>query len=356
MPQDNAQKMVVLGTGETKAWDAKYQPISPSGTGQDAEYKKGEWIASGRFEAKNGAVYDKLTGLTWLQDADYFGEVAWDDALAKSNGLQDGQAGLTDGSKPGDWRLANLRELLSLIDYGQSSPILSKPNPFRNVRIAIYWTSTSLTPAAFMAWMMTLGIGPTVFDVKRGNRNHMWPVKGDSKVVPQTGQTYTFDINGNPSANVPPGQDGQFKKGVPLPPGATRFHDNGDGTVTDTFSGLIWLKNANPFGMVDWQTALQRCQTLQSGQFGLTDNSKPGNWRLPNIREAESVVDYGAVGPCVPNGGKDFTDLRPSSYWTSTSVTAAPSEAMFIIYGVGPSIFEGKEQPFFVWPVRDPLK
>ena len=83
----------------------------------------------------------------------------------------------------------------------------------------------------------------------------------------------------------------------------------------------------------------------------MSDDSQPGDWSLPNIREAESLVDYGMVGPCLPQG-HPFDNVRPSSYWTSTSVAAAPSEAMFIIYGVGPSIFENKQHPFFVWPVK----
>ena len=70
------------------------------------------------------------------------------------------------------------------------------------------------------------------------------------------------------------------------------------------------------------------------------------------VREMESLIDYNNAGPCLPKG-HPFVDVRPSSYWTSTSVTSAPTEAMFVILGVGPSIFENKEHPFFLWPVRD---
>ena len=76
--------------------------------------------------------------------------------------------------------------------------------------------------------------------------------------------------------------------------------------------------------------------------------------RLPNIKEIESLVDYNNVGPSIADPKTaPFINVRPSSYWTSTSVASAPTQAMFIILGVGPVIFENKEHPFFVWPVRN---
>lgn len=147
------------------------------------------------------------------------------------------------------------------------------------------------------------------------------------------------------------GQDGEIRAGVRWPD--PRFADNGDGTVRDNLTGLIWLKNADPFGFRPWQEALDECNKLSSGHYGLSDDSQPGDWHLPNIKEIESLVDYNRAGPCLPDGWDQvFENVRPSSYWTSTSVAEAPTEAMFIILGVGPAIFESKEHPFFVWPVR----
>jgi len=150
-------------------------------------------------------------------------------------------------------------------------------------------------------------------------------------------------------------QDGDIRAGVRWPD--PRFTDNDDGTVTDNLTGLVWLKNADPFGFTRWHEALDECNKLCSGQYGLSDDSRPGDWRLPNIKEIESLVDYNRAGPCLPEGWeKVFVNVRPSSYWTSTSVAKAPTEAMFLILGVGPGIFENKEHPFFVWPVRSKRK
>jgi hypothetical protein len=108
--------------------------------------------------------------------------------------------------------------------------------------------------------------------------------------VPKTGQTMS----------VAPGDDGDLQKGVSLPD--PRFTDNGNGTITDNFTGLIWLKNANCFGSQIWANALTSANNLANGQCSLTDGSVAGDWRLPNVRELESLVDFGQFNPSLPLG------------------------------------------------------
>src|SRR5204862_6889486 len=146
------------------------------------------------------------------------------------------------------------------------------------------------------------------------------------------------------------GQDDEICDGVAWP--GQRFTDNQDGTVTDKLTKLIWLKNANAFGLRTWEQSLTDCNRVASGSHGLSDGSNPGDWHLPNIKEIESLIDYNRFGPCLPEGRPFQETIRPSSYWTSTSVAYVPSQSMFIILGVGPAIFESKEHTFFVWPVR----
>lgn len=353
--QEYARTSRALQTGAIKCWDTEGYEIDCKGSGQDAEVQSGAPAVDPRFtDNYDGSVTDNLTNLIWLKDADSFGEVEWKDALDKSRALAHGAAGLTDNSKKGDWRLANIRELLSLIDYGQADPILPKGHPFQNVRSAIYWTSTTLAPAPKLAWMMTLGIGPTVFVVKN-TPARMWPVRGTSTRVPQSGQENAWNTDGDLlSSETGTGQDGEMRAGVPLPSAAQRFDDRRNGTIRDQLTGLVWLKNADVFGFKTWSHALACCRALEQGDYGLADGSQAGDWRLPNIREIESLVDYGQAGPCLPKN-HPFENVRPSSYWTSTTVASGPTEAMFIILGVGPSIFENKEHQFFVWPVRNSL-
>ena len=71
--------------------------------------------------------------------------------------------------------------------------------------------------------------------------------------------------------------------------GAFNFIDNGDGTVTDARTGLFWLKNVNPGGLMTFDEAVAYCSTLASGIAGLTDGSIAGQWRLPTKEELEGI-------------------------------------------------------------------
>ena len=102
-----------------------------------------------------------------------------------------------------------------------------------------------------------------------------------------------------------------------------RFVDNGNGTITDKKTGLIWLKNANCFGRRDLQTALNLVKNLADGQCGLTDGSTPSQWRLPDMGQLASLLDYGIYAADMP-AGHPFSKVRGGRrYWSSTSATFA---------------------------------
>jgi len=347
---DYAAQARVQKTGQKGCWDTSGAYINCEGSGQDGAFQAGGGWPGPRFtDHGDGTVTDRLSGLTWLKDADHFGLLPWDQALEKVKDLASGGGDLKDGSAAGDWHLPNIREIQTLIDYNNANPVLPHGHPFLNVKPSVYWTSTTLAAAPTLAWMMTLGIGPTVFDLKI-NANRVWPVRGTKTRVAQTGQKQCWDTQGSTVDCAGSGQDGETQIGVPSP--TPRFVDNQDGTVIDRLTGLVWLKDADAFGLRTWDQALACCNSLGMPSRGLFDGSMPGEWRLPNIKEIESLVDYNNFGPSIPKD-TPFINVRPSSYWTSTSVAFAPTQAMFIILGVGPVIFENKEHPFFVWPVRN---
>src|SRR3989304_8328516 len=93
------------------------------------------------------------------------------------------------------------------------------------------------------------------------------------------------------------GDDGDLKKGVKWP--NPRFSDLGNGAVKDRLTKLIWLKNANDFGLRRWDQALSDANTLASGSHGLTDGSKAGGWRLPNVKELQSLIDFAYINPAL---------------------------------------------------------
>ena len=70
---------------------------------------------------------------------------------------------------------------------------------------------------------------------------------------------------------------------------ADRFTDNGDGTVKDERTGLIWLKNANCYGTQAWTTAMASAAGLNSGECGLTDDSAEGAWHLATKDELQGI-------------------------------------------------------------------
>lgn len=325
-----APAVILPKTGLRDCWNEAGKKIPCKGTGQDAAIDAGAPFPDPRFEDNgDGTVTDCMTGLIWLQDADRFGEVTWEESLELAAKLKAGSEGLKDGSKTGDWRIPNIRELRSLLDYSQVAPMIPAGHPFVQVRNAIYWSSSSLVSGPALAWMTTLGLGPAVFDLKF-NKSRMWPVRGTSNLA-KTGQKACWDTYGQLIADCKgTGQDGEYQLGVEAP--SPRFQANGDGTVTDQLTGLLWLQNANLFGWRKWQQALDDCNSLCSGRHGLSDGSRLGDWRLPNVLEFESLIDYGRINPSLPED-QPFLDVGPTSYWTSTTVSSAPTQAMFSILG-----------------------
>ncbi len=125
--------------------------------------------------------------------------------------------------------------------------------------------------------------------------------------VPRTGQTYPYGL---------PGTDGALQKGVAWP--TPRFTNNYNGTVTDNLTGLIWLKDAYSEIPKTWFDALSIAAIVANGNHGLSDGSKPGDWRLPNVRELQSLVDYGHANPALL-APYPFQNVVYESYWSSTT-------------------------------------
>ena len=158
--------------------------------------------------------------------------------------------------------------------------------------------------------------------------------------LPKTGQTTSYA----------PGDDGALQKGVAWP--IPRFTNNGDGTVKDNLTGLIWLKNANctdtvggivkSGGKLTWANALTWSNNLASGACGLADGSTAGQWRLPNVNELASLIDLSSYGPALP-AGHPFTSVKPDVYWSGS-------------YSWGVGLYDGFVGTFgansYVWPVR----
>lgn len=173
--------------------------------------------------------------------------------------------------------------------------------------------------------------------------------------VPKTGQTLCYDAEGNPIGCSGTGQDGDHRKGVAWPD--PRFKDNGDGTVTDNLTGLIWLKDSTDMGSMTWTGglagpgALAACNGLADGSCGLEDGSEAGNWRLPNIRELYSLVDISQYSPALPDG-HPFIGFLHDIYWSSSTFAGNPRNAWRVIFSSGSVGYHDKTLYYYVRCVR----
>jgi hypothetical protein len=103
--------------------------------------------------------------------------------------------------------------------------------------------------------------------------------------------------------------------------------DNGDETVTDTVTGLMWQK-ATAHGTYTWQSALSYCENLTL--VGHTD------WRLPNRNELQSLVDYSRYSPAIdPLLASDIVSPASSNYWSSTTYAISQNGAWFVSFYLG---------------------
>ncbi len=158
----------------------------------------------------------------------------------------------------------------------------------------------------------------------------------------------------------------QIQSPTPTPK-STRFVDNGDQTITDKSTRLVWTKNAKLTGYKTWQEALDYVASMNKGtveNFGYTD------WRLPTIKELYSLCRTdgstagldailsssdgaycnGEIAPLLTGAG--FTIVQSYVYWSSSSYARHTSYA-WVVGMVDGSVLAGdKSNSYYVWPVR----
>ena len=157
--------------------------------------------------------------------------------------------------------------------------------------------------------------------------------------VEKTGQTISYRT----------GDDGGHEKGVVSP--SPRFIDNGDGTVTDNLTGLMWAKDANlNNGTRTWNDAIDYANNLTLGVAGC--GSTWNDWRLPNVKELQSLIDFGNYGPALPTG-HPFIDVQNHYYWSSTTYQNGADAVWSLTITNGyQDVTYKTASSLYVWPVR----
>ena len=118
--------------------------------------------------------------------------------------------------------------------------------------------------------------------------------------------------------------------------------DNGNGTVTDSGTRLMWQQGES--SEMTWEAALTYCEGLVLPTSGYTD------WRLPNHKELLSLVDDTRNNPSI-NTTK-FPAATTSFYWSSTTVAGGTSAAWYVGFGSGYSYYYGKASTYYARCVR----
>ena len=242
--------------------------------GQDAQYAGNQPAYK---DNGDGTITDLNTGLMWQSNP---GEkMTFKQAMAGASRCR--IAGYED------WRLPTIKELYSLILFSGTDPdpmsrnsSRQRPfidtkyfkfrygNPDRGERIidSQFATSTKYVSTTMRGDM-------TMFGVNFADGR----IKGYGMRSPRTATDKTFYVlyvRGNTSY------------------GKNDFKDNTDGTVTDEATGLMWVKvdsgklkaGKNKDGKLNWQEALDWAENLQYAGYS--------DWRLPNVKELQSIVDY----------------------------------------------------------------
>ncbi|MBI5376383.1 MAG: DUF1566 domain-containing protein [Candidatus Schekmanbacteria bacterium] len=304
-------------------------------TGDDGDIQTGTAWPSPRFtDNGNETITDNLTGLMWTKDANLSDIATWQGAL-------DYVASLNSSSYLGfnDWRLPNVNELKSLVNANESSvSAWLTAQGFNNIQPSYYWTSTTYSYDTYNRWYVHMLTG-LVGSSGKGNFYDIWPVRsgsGSSTIsLPQTGQTISYAT----------GDDGDIQAGAAWP--SSRFTDNGDSTVTDNLTGLMWTKDGNLSVGTTWQGALDYIASLNSSNYlGFND------WYLPNVNELKSLVNANEDYTSNWLNSQGFSNVQSVKYWSSSTYANSTDSSWYVNMWYGDSGFNDKGISNFVWPVR----
>ncbi len=234
----------------------------------------------------NGTVTDNVTGLMWQQTDG--GEMTFENAIAYCAGLRLGGYN--------DWRLPVCIELFDINSYDKLNPALNTTY-FTKTPAEYWWTSITRADDALAVWVVNAGGG-----IGAHPKSETLSAGGSKR----------FHVRAVRKPNI--GSQGDV-----------HLVDNGDGTITDNYTGLIWQK-IQPQGSFTWEEAL----TYASG---LTLAGK-SDWRLPNVKEIQSLNDEKLLKPSFNK--YYFTNTQSGNYWTSTTMINATVKAwdINVDYGI----------------------
>lgn len=291
----------VVDTNQLTCFDSTGVEISCTGSGQDGAYQHN---MPSYLDNQDGTITDTITGLMWQQTADINGDGTISDDGDKMT-QSEAQAYCSNLSLAGydDWRLPDIKTLYSLMDFQGTDPSgftgtdTSLLTPFVDTEFFgfDYSDGVRIIDVQYATTTFYVANDSMLFGLNLADGR----IKGYGTTLRGSDKTFNVRcVRGNENYGI------------------NNFIDNGDLTISDKATNLMWSKNDNGEG-VKWDDAISYCENSVLG--GYTD------WRLPNAKELHSIVDY--------SRSPDTTNSPAiNALFNSTAITNEAGESDFGFY------------------------
>jgi hypothetical protein len=250
-------------------------------------------------------VVDNLTGLVWQRTLPELypgcsgglpaGSVCnWTNAVNYCDSLDYGGFA--------DWRLPSVEELSTIPDYGKNIPAIDAA-VFPDTPPSYFWTSTVHSVQTDYAWV-------TYFN------------DGNADRYLKTKNYFARCVRGDP-----------YKNGDVF----TRMTFAGQDIVVDERTNVVWADTYSPAKM--WKEALKYCEDLKYAGFS--------DWRLPNVNELKTLVDYSLKNPATP-----FPSMPLQPFWSSTSYKGYSEYGWYVNFTFGEVYYHTKSNYYHARCIR----
>lgn len=293
----------VIKTGQTGCWDGAGASVACTGTGMDGEFQYGR--ARSFTDNGDGTVTENGTGLFWQKCSAGLSGATCATGTAATDTWANVQTYCSGLSLAGrTWRMPTYNELANLANYSVSAPATDSAF-FPNTVSGNYWVNNTYTGSPTFAYYFTF-------------------LSGEMSKIAKTSTLNARCVSGT---SVTP----------------SSFTDNGDGTVRDQATGLLWQKcSAGQSGTscgtgtasaFTWALAVTYCNSLVLASR---------TWRLPNINELRTIIDVTLGAAPLVYAAFPNTPLSVSQYWSSDSLVSPSNRGWYVYFLDGSTLFSDK--------------
>ena len=265
----------IVDTAQTTCYDNNERIDCPTEGdtfyGQDAQYTGN---TPSYTDNGDGTIIDNVTGLIWTQDQSNQ-TIRWNEASHYCESLTTGDYD--------DWRLPTVKELWSIRDFSTGWPWID--TTYFNL------TGDGTAMNEHHSWTSTLYLVESEYQNEQVQGDRAWIVNDwTGHIKAMSGNRFVRCVSGDEY-------------------GINDFVDNGDGTITDNATSLMWSQDDNG-GALYWEDALAYAENATTAGYD--------DWRLPNIKELQSIADYSGVFPAMDTSVFNLTEVTNIVYDSAT--------------------------------------